>query len=300
MTDAVPSDTDNADPAPVDADNTEAKADAATETLVKVDEKAPVTTPKDWRSDFEDESLRDNPSISKFSSGETLAKSYINLEKMLGGDKIALPKTEEDTEGWDKVFNALGRPEDAKGYEFAEPADLPEGFEYDSAAEESFREIAHAARLTKTQATALRDWFVNVKAAEHAAGEESVAAKMAESIGELTNEWGRATPQKIEAAHAAVKKLAGDDFAAMLDETGLGNDPRLVRGFAKIAEAVAGDKNLIGDALTESTPAQLTAQIAEFETTHRAALLDKFHPEHDSRVKQRSALYEKKFPNEAA
>lgn len=294
MTDAVPSDTDNADAAPVVTDNTE-------ETPVKVDEKAKETAPRDWRSDFEDESLRDHPSIAKFASGpESLAKSYINLEKMLGGDKIAIPKTEEDTEGWDKVFNQLGRPEDAKGYEFAEIPDLPEGFEYDNTAEESFREIAHSARLTKTQAGALRDWYVNVMASQHVSGEDGKAEKMAGAFEELSKEWGRATSQKINAAHATAGSLAGEDFQAMLDETGLGNDPRLVRGFAKLAEAVAGDKGLIGQALTESTPGQLTAQIAEFEVKHRDALLDKFHPEHETRVKQRSVLYEKKFPNEAA
>jgi hypothetical protein len=229
-----------------------------------------------------------------------MAKSYINLERMLGGDKIAVPKSADDKEGWDKVYKALGRPDDAKGYELQKPENLPEGMEYSDDLEAKFREFAFEKGLTQTQAQDLRDFHLANMVSEFTAGQTEQAGRIEEVMADLQREWGRATDQKIGAASHAAKTLGGEEFAAMLDETGLGNDPRLIRGFAKIAEKIGGDKGLLGEALTESTPGDLDASIAEYRANHRDALMDKNHPDHKTRLAGLTALYNKRHPEKAA
>ena len=81
-----------------------------------------------------------------------MLESYRHLEKLIGRDKIALPK-EGDAEAWNAVYDRLGRPENAEGYEIA----VPEGLERDSAFEEQMRGLFHKAGLTKMQVAALAE-----------------------------------------------------------------------------------------------------------------------------------------------
>src|SRR5882757_6971704 len=37
-------------------------------------------------------------------------KAHRNLESLVGRDKLPLPKDEHDTEGWNRVYEKLGRP----------------------------------------------------------------------------------------------------------------------------------------------------------------------------------------------
>ena len=84
------------DEAPAAADNAEPVATEAVETTTS------ETT--SWRAGLPDE-LRDSPSLEKFEASgvEGLARSYVNIERMIGGDKIVIPK-QGDKDGWEKVW----------------------------------------------------------------------------------------------------------------------------------------------------------------------------------------------------
>lgn len=246
------------------------------------------------------EDIRGHASMRKFTSGEALAKSYINLEKTLGSEKVALPKGADDTEGWERLYKAAGRPDVAEGYEFRKFEELPEGFDYPKETEDAFREIAHKAGLSVRQAQTLRDWFVENAAAAYAdeATEDDTASDLA--LAELQREWGNATGQKLALAQHAVEQHFGAEFKEMLDETGLGNDVRLIRGLAKLAEITGADRDLAGRGATQATPGELKDQIARFRAEHAGSLMDKMHPEHNRHVQQLHDLYVKLHPEQAA
>lgn len=253
----------------------------------------------DWRASLPDD-IRSHASLSKFTTTEALAKSYVNLERMLGSEKIALPKSADDKDGWEKVYKALGRPDEPTAYEFKKLDDLPEGFEYSHELEGGFKDAAHKAGLSVAQAQHLRDWFVGQMAGQFQASKTDPEAAMAETLATLQKEWGNALGQKIESAKHAVKSLIGEEFLAALDETGLGNDPRLIKGFAKLAELTGADKEIVGTGAMRETPDQLKDRIREFEASNREALFDKLHPDHVRRVQQRAELYKQLFPEQAA
>lgn len=257
---------------------------------------APQITPDNWR-DTLPEDIRESASLSKFTTLEGLAKSYVSLEGKLGTERIPIPKTDEDWANW---YKAAGRPDDAKGYEFAKPEKLPEGLEYSEDQDNRFREIAHKHGLNQSQAQALRQEFLEFMGS--GAADQTAQAEVARAEGEaaLKIEWGNAYPQKLAEANAAMKKYAGDDFAAWAEETGAGNDPRLIQAFARIADATMGESELVGRGEQEHTPADLDAAISTFRGAHHEALNDARHPEHKTRVAELQRLYEKRHPEQAA
>src|SRR5262245_22827259 len=66
------------------------------------------------------EDLRANPEFKDFKGVGDLAKSYVERGKLVGMEKLALPKDDAAPADWDPVFKRLGRPEKAEGYKFGE------------------------------------------------------------------------------------------------------------------------------------------------------------------------------------
>ena len=72
-----------------------------------------------------------DPSLTDIKDVANLAKSYVHSQKMIGKDRITLPGKEATDEEWGTFYSELGRPEEAKSYDFGERPSLPEGLEYD-------------------------------------------------------------------------------------------------------------------------------------------------------------------------
>ena len=64
----------------------------------------------DWKSSLP-EDLRMDPSIANAPSVESMAKSYVSAQRMVGLDKIAVPTEHSTDEEWTQVYDKLGRPE---------------------------------------------------------------------------------------------------------------------------------------------------------------------------------------------
>jgi hypothetical protein len=250
-----------------------------------------------------DDDLKGVESVGKFTKDgrlnvRSVVKSYANLERMLGGEKVPVPK-DGDQEGWDRFYAAAGRPEAPDKYEFKVPENLPEGF-YDKDAEASFRTWAHQNGLNNRQAQALLDNYVTTTAAKYAEAMKAAETGKSEALNALKREHGQAFEGFMQTAKAALKQFGDEDFNAYLDQSGLGNDPRLIRIFGKIGRALMGDTQLKGAPQQQArTPADIDKAIAEHRSKHSAALYDKDHIEHKVRVAELSELYNLKHPEPA-
>ena len=79
-----------------------------------------------WYDSFSDEGLKGFVQTKGWDAPEKAIHSYRELEKFIGAPKdqlLRLPKDDTDTEGWDAVWNRLGRPASAAEYKLP----LPEG-----------------------------------------------------------------------------------------------------------------------------------------------------------------------------
>lgn len=228
---------------------------------VEAPEEAPTPAAEpSWRDELP-EDLRNNPTLDKYSSVESLAKGYINASSMLGQDKLVMPKSDED---WGDFYNKIGRPEAPEGYEFDAVA-LPEGTPVDEGVLEEFKQIAHTTGLTAKQANELQKWYMEQTGNQFEGMIRNAEDEMANAQTELRTEWGNAYDQKLNQAMRAIREFGGDELAAELDATGLGNNVQIVKAFAKAGEKIMGDTTIEGNPEAGRTPAQLKAEIARIQ-----------------------------------
>lgn len=281
--------------APAVADNAATATAAVAAPAASQGQAATTTT---WRDSLPDE-LKASASLSKFETIEGLAKSYTNLEKMLGTDKVPVPK-EGDEEGAKSFFKAAGWPEKPEEYGFAKPEKVPDGMVYNADMDTRLAGIFHGSKLTKGQAASVRDELMkmvadgttqNLEASKVSEAANQKAIQDAEAA--LKSEWGEAFEQRGKIAGMAINKFLSPATVAALESANLANNPAIVKDMFNLGTKLAGEKELIGE-LTQS-PSDLESNIADFRQKHSAALFDKSHPDHEVRTNEYTALFQRRF-----
>lgn len=200
----------------------EAVVESAPETTeAKVETKDSGATAKDtgqqpigWRSTVPAE-YRD-----KLGGYESMAAFVADAVDALGA--------RQDTTKRDGDTAAVGVPESPDGY------DLPEGAE-------AFRAKAHEMGLSQDAATTLYSWYAE-------ATSEATKARAAEVEKQLRSEWGAKYDANVASVQRFMQQHADEDFRSYLEETGLGNDPRLVKVVLKMAQGMSTDRLVDGNA----------------------------------------------------
>lgn len=248
------------------------------------------------------EEMRTNPEFKDFKAVPDLAKSYVERGKLVGMDKLPLPKDDAKPEDWDPVFKRLGRPDKADGYKLPELKDLKHLKAADEGTKkliDGFTSTAHKLGLSQKAAEGLYQWYMTSQDAEVQGSLDAYDRGRLEAEASLKEEYGAAYPQRVEFAHRAVKHFGGDDLVKFLDDTQLGNHPALIRAFAKIGMGMT-EEQLVGmsrDHLTKS-PQEAKSELDAL-TTDKAfmeAYNDKGHAGHKGAVAKRSELYALAYP----
>lgn len=261
----------------------------------------------DWIAGITNADVKTMVQTKGYKSIDDLGVAYINSEKAIGADKIALPGKDAKPEDWNPVFERLGWPKEAKGYEFKKPEKLPDGFAYDDKLADAFRAMAHKRQLTATQAAGVHDDFVAMMADVHTKTAGDIAVRNLEGRQALEKEFGAATATKFEAANRALKFFGGDDLVKVLEKAGLQSDPAMVKAWAKIGEAL-GEKGAAGMGSGgagggfSKTPDEAKAEIAkirgEAASKPEHPLNDKHNPEHGAVVERLKSLYAMAHPEQ--
>lgn len=231
---------------------------------------------------------------------EDLGRGYKNLEQLLGREKVPVPTSEDDTEGWERWYKAHGRPEKPDEYEFKRPDKLPDDLPYDEDTEKSFRNWAHQNGLNKKQANSFYDAYVKHQIDRNLAYHNMQKELRANAETALRRELGNKYEGFAQQTSAVYKKYADPEFAEFLAQTGLGNDPRMVRVFGKIAADLGGETRLNGRPQQQVSPADIEKSISEFRSKHHAALFDPKHPDNERLSKELGRLYDMKYPEQGA
>jgi len=228
------------------------------------------------------EDLRNEPSLRTFTDPGALAKSYVNAQRMIGADKIAIPGKHSTPDEWREVYTKLGAPTEAKSYEIS-AGDVDEGML------EAFRQQAYEAGLTNQQANTMMKYYTDQAAAARAAEDDKIQGAQEQSIAELQQEFGRAYEQRIELAQNAARTFLGGteifDEIELSDGRLLGDHPDIVKMFAALGEQIGEDK-LVGEPSEMiMTPQEAQRQIDEL-TLPNSPYWDKTHPNKDRIVEE--------------
>ena len=222
---------------------------------------------------------------------EDLGRAYTNLEKLLGREKVPVPVDENDEEGWQRWYNAAGRPEAPDKYEFQRP-ELPPDLPYDEDTEKAFRAWSHSNGLSKKQAKNLYEGFVKTQIERHAGWAKEQQQRKAELEAGLQREYGGKLEAVKAQAGSVVREFADPEFREFLDQSQLGNDPRMIRFMAKVGAKMQGETRLKGAPPAAPDIKDYKTAIADFREKHKDALFDRDHPNHALRVQEYTRLFQ--------
>lgn len=189
---------------------------------------------------FSDEATRGYMERKGFKDVQALGASFASLERMMSAGRVPLPAGEDDAEGYERAFTALGRPETAADYGFGELAGADPEFSGQAA------EWLFEAGVGKARAAALAEkWNAYVGMREAAAQQAFEAQSQADWI-ELQREWGPRFAQNTETFRRGAKQFGVARQEIVAIEGALGTR-RTVELFAKIGEGLAEDHFIEGE-----------------------------------------------------
>ena len=190
----------------------------------------PAPAPGNWYDGIQDTDLLGYVQNKGWKDPVELANGYRNLEKLLGGEKIPMPKGADDAEGWARVYEQLGRPKTAEEYKLP----LPDGD--DGAFSKTAANWMHKAGLNQQQAELISKEWNEYQAGILAQQQQQASQQSEADMQALRSEWGGAYDENIQMAKVAVREYGLDEAKLQAIESAIGTG-EMMRLFAKIGRA---------------------------------------------------------------
>jgi len=240
---------------------------------------------QDWRSSLPDE-LKNDATLQNFKDIESLAKTVVHQQKVLGS-RIPLPKTDEER---NELYNKLGRPEDPNQYKINIPQDYQQYFKKENLDE--FKNVAHKNGLNNEQVQALLEYQMNSIKYELDNEPAIMSAQKQESEQILKQEWGYDYDKNVRAAERALSVYGDDEIRDLIQNSNAGNNPAVIKFFARLGQEITEDmaKNTQNNRLAVS-PLDAKEEINKI-------MSDTNHPYHKGdqiAVEKMRQLHEKAF-----
>lgn len=226
-----------------------------TTTTTTPTETSPATG--NWYDKFENEELKGYVQNKGWKDPSELAVGYQNLEKLLGSEKIPMPKGADDADGWNRVYQALGRPNTPDEYGLKTPDGQVTDFS--KAASSKFYELG----LSAQQASNLTEWWNGQQQAFNEQQQAQLAQNTEAQIGELRKEWGGAFDENVELGRRAAREFGLNQEKLTALEGALGTG-ELLKFMSQIGRGMT-EHNFEGGKSTNSfgmTPAAAQQRIS--------------------------------------
>ena len=199
-----------------------------------------------WKSNLRTD-LRDSPFSQKFEDTpdglNKAMESYGNLEKLLGHEKVPIPKDINDVEGWNRYSKAMGIPDKAEGYGLPD-AQIPEsmakaGLTLDK---NQFAEVMHAHKVHPSAVKGIWETYqkMNIEAYNKALAAHN--EQLTKTVNALKGEWGDAYQTNVELGQMVINKFSDSQEMNDFLTTVMSKDPRGVKFLAKIGDQFAENK----------------------------------------------------------
>lgn len=179
------------------------------------------------------------------------------LEGHVNG-RLAMPKDENDTDGWNALYKAIGRPDTPDGYEFK----TEDGSEDPRLTE--FAKAAHDLGISKKQMDGLAAALDGVFTQSSAAEEARINADFEAGKAELRTAWGENYDRNVEIARRGAEKFGFDKdlLNALGDKVGVKKMLEMMHGLGKAMGEDTIDGNpskLLGGMDAKTAQAELDA-----------------------------------------
>lgn len=169
--------------------------------------------------------------LSKFNKVEDLAKSYTELQKLMGS-RIELPKDDASEEALTAFWTKLGKPKDKDGYSIKAEEDTG-----------NFRDIAFASNLTDSQAKSVFEAIRKVGQETIEAQKAALKARYEDVDRNLRTEFGNQYEQKKAMLNKGLKAWGNENVAQVLINTGAMFNEDVAKLFIRLGEAAMESNN---------------------------------------------------------
>lgn len=265
--------------------------DVTTEPVIPAQTNAPGTEPSGWMPLSEEqrntipENLKDLFEKKKWTSAESIANCYADLQSVLGkGEHIFKPESPDDADGWTKYWQQLGVPEEG-GYEYETDETVP----FDDVLIDRFRKFSKKIHLNKEQSAGLvqfqREIIKEVMATESETAETEEAEKAAEVEivrKALVQKYGGEVAYKDKVTDA--RRIADElGIYQVLERLGLASNPEVIGMLTDISEKVTEGVIGKGDPPVTATK-DPSVEMEEIKVSD--AFKQRFHPQHKAIMKR--------------
>ena len=179
------------------------------------------------------EDIKSNPTIQKFKAPEDLAKSYLELQSVMGNNKVPIPKDENDKVAIATFNKALGIPDTAEGYELEEVKDS-DSFKGLSFGDDEFKAVAHKHGLSTKQANGLKASYIEMLTGIRQNNEQEYTDNLHKTKNELMREWGMKFDQNVNLAQSVMNKFSGSKEEFDHINALIGGDAKALKLLAKV------------------------------------------------------------------
>jgi hypothetical protein len=244
--------------------------------------------------------LAGNPSIQNFKTVPDLVKSFISAQAMIGQKRLPAPEPNWTEQQYNDFYKQIGRPDAPEAYDYKD-IKTPEGLQIDKDRMKAASETFHKLGLTPKQARGLMEYYGGILHRDVTAATEKQTNARAASEQTLKSEWGDKYDASVGIAKSVIQKFGGEDVMKYLDESGLGNNPELVKMMHKIGRSLLEDTTRGGTAggdlhLSDGTRAASEIENLKLDATFLAALTDAQNPGHRAAVDRWTNLHKVAHP----
>ncbi len=255
--------------------------------MLSAEQPAITSNPMEFNPSGLPDGLGQEPSLQTFDSVDKLAKSYVNLVKKMGVPSEQLLRLPGEGEPMDDLYNALGRPEDHNGYNLGDVE--PEQTE-------NFRQFAHQLGLNNQQAETIYQAYQQDIAERDQVSQQQFEQFEVDNLNALQQEWGDQFNHNLEMARRAFMNFATPEAVQIVEETGMGNHPELLKVFARIGEVLAEDSvlpgtnnSVLGGMNAASAQEQINSLMSDKD--FRSSYMDAYDPNHQEAVAKMTKLH---------
>jgi hypothetical protein len=249
--------------------------------------------------------------FSKWADGYTTDKEFVlgamNMRQQFDA-RVPVPGENAKPEEWDKYFQRVGKPPEAKAYAYdfgkdekGAPRELPDG---DRARFEAFKEHAHAHHYTQKQFEAGVKFLEADIAKQESEFVTQLERAQDDSIKHLKQEWGPDYDSNLAAATDGGVAFAPDEASWVefvnLPLTGpngtqikVGDHPTFLKAWAKVGRSVSEDQR-VRDLRQSGEADNIQTQILAIEDEAIKANKSTASEPYASRLR---TLYKKLTPN---
>jgi hypothetical protein len=258
-----------------------------------------------WTASLPEE-MRSDPIIAQVPDVPTLAKNYINAQRMIGQKRLAAPTDKWTDKEWSDLYNNIGRPETPDKYTMPD-VKFEEGTNWDADKLAEAKAFFHKQGLTDRQAKGLMEYYANVVNTQVKSFREKAAGDQAMAMETLKKEFGEEAQTQVDLAAGVLRKFGSPELLEHLSKAELGNNPGFIKAMASIGKAMMEDTARSGGGsgsgiMDVSVPAAAKLEIDRLktDTDFMSALTKREHAGHEAAVARWSQLHSAAFPGKQA